>query len=227
MKEGACEYFIENRTFHVRSGDLVIIPAGVIHKTTYSDAPHTRCLLNFGEEYVTRELSASLSGVGYIYRNESIRADIEEIFDKIECEWNGGGELSHTALLCLTCELLLLIRRSKNEITDTEDGGTIQRALALIGAGYMNDISLASVAKELSVSSSHLSRLFKKETGFGFSEYLSLVRLKEAEQMICAEPGLKISEVAYSVGFNDSNYFSYKFKAHFGIAPKYMRKEDV
>ena len=55
------------------------------------------------------------SGVGYIYRNESIRADIEEIFDKIECEWNGGGELSHTALLCLTCELLLLIRRSKNE----------------------------------------------------------------------------------------------------------------
>ena len=89
----------------------------------------------------------------------------------------------------------------------------------------MNDITLSSVAHTLSVSFEHLSRIFKKETGFGFNEYLTLVRLKEAERMLRNEPGLKISEVAFGVGFNDSNYFSYNFKAHFGVSPKNMRKK--
>ena len=67
------------------------------------------------------------------------------------------------------------------------------------------------------------SPLFKRVTGFGFCEYLTLLRLRRAEFMLKNEPGLSISSVAYACGFNDSNYFSHKFKLAYGKSPKELK----
>ena len=83
----------------------------------------------------------------------------------------------------------------------------------------MDPISLGDVASYCFVSREHLSRIFKKETGFGFNEYVTLLRLRKAEEMIMCEPNKTISEIAYECGFNDGNYFSYKFKKMYGISP--------
>ena len=83
----------------------------------------------------------------------------------------------------------------------------------------MSDIKLSSVAKMKSVSPEHLSRTFKSCTGLGFNEYVTLLRLKKAEEMIKTEPDKTISDIAYECGFNDGNYFSYKFKKMYGISP--------
>ena len=76
-----------------------------------------------------------------------------------------------------------------------------------------------AVAKMKSVSVEHLSRTFKLCTGFGFNEYVTLLRLRHAEEMIKSNPEMTISEIAYECGFNDGNYFSYKFKKMYGIPP--------
>ena len=88
----------------------------------------------------------------------------------------------------------------------------------------MNHISLSEMAESFSVSAEHLSRMFKKETGFGFNEYVTLVRLQRAESMLKNENGKSISEIAYACGFNDSNYFSDKFKKAYGVVPSEIRK---
>ena len=77
------------------------------------------------------------------------------------------------------------------------------------------------------VSAEHLSRTFKKETGFGFSEYLTLVRLQKAEYMLRNEPGRSVCEIAYACGFNDSNYFSAKFKQTYGKAPSKFKNKSA
>jgi len=64
-----------------------------------------------------------------------------------------------------------------------------------------------------------LSRVFKQEVGIGFKEYLIRFRLQKAEDMLKHEPGRAVSEVAYACGFNDGNYFSYKFKEAYGVSP--------
>ena len=79
----------------------------------------------------------------------------------------------------------------------------------------------------LSVSEEHLSRTFKKEITFGFSEYITLIRLQKAENMLKNEPSRAITEVAYACGFNDSNYFSYKFKKAYGITPTQARDSNI
>ena len=73
-------------------------------------------------------------------------------------------------------------------------------------------------------SQEHLSRTFKKHTGFGFNEYLTLVRLQHAEQLLKGDEKMSISTIAYNCGFNDSNYFSDKFKKMYGTSPlKYSK----
>ena len=83
------------------------------------------------------------------------------------------------------------------------------------------------MAKLHSVSSEHLSRTFKRETGFGFSEYLTLVRLQKAEYMLRNEPGRSVCEIAYACGFNDSNYFSDKFRRSYGHSPSKFKNRNT
>jgi AraC-like DNA-binding protein len=221
---GKCKYFIDKSTFDIEAGDLVIIPSGVIHKTNYPDEPHSRILINFSEDYVKCELTDALRGAGYIYRNDAVRRRIEDIFAKIECEYSLSDSFSETALECYTAELLLLILRNPSEVKSvSRPDSFVDSALRFVGENYMNDVSLASAAELLSVSSEHLSREFKRVTGFGFCEYLTLLRLRRAEFMLKNEPGLSVSSVAYSCGFNDSNYFSHKFKLTYGKSPKELK----
>ena len=87
----------------------------------------------------------------------------------------------------------------------------------------MEAVSLRDVAEYCYVSREHLSRIFKKETGFGFSEYLNVYRLKKADAILAENPQSKVSEVALGCGFSDSNYFSKQYKKMFGIAPTKTR----
>lgn len=230
MQCGSCNYIIDNYSYKVKQGDVVLIPGGAIHCTNYKGVSHTRQLINCSYEYVPASIVERLSGIGHIYRNSKVKTQLEEIFSKIEYEYAHSDDLSEEMLKCYTSELLLLILRNKNEIEIVQDeSNLITNVLEYIQHNYMNEIKLSYVAKQFSVSQEHLSRLFKHETGFGFKNYLTNIRLQKAEDMLRNEPGRAVSEVAYACGFNDGNYFSYKFKKEFGVSPTEVkgRKREI
>ena len=230
MQKGTCNYFIDNHSHKVLPGDIVLIPGGAIHGTNYRGVTHTRQLINCSYEYIPAAIIERLAGIGNIYRNRKVKSQLEELFAKIEYEYGHYDELTEEMLKCYTSQLLLLILRNKNEIEVVQDeSNLITNVLEYIQHNYMNEIKLSSVAKNFSVSQEHLSRVFKQETGFGFKNYLINIRLQKAEDMLRNEPGRAVSEVAYACGFNDGNYFSYKFKKEFGVSPTEVkgRKRDV
>jgi AraC-like DNA-binding protein len=53
-------------------------------------------------------------------------------------------------------------------------------------------------------------------------EFIRNVRLKHAAKLLLCNAG-NVSEIAYTVGFNDSKYFSRSFKAEFGLTPTEYR----
>ena len=83
-----------------------------------------------------------------------------------------------------------------------------------------------AVAERCFVSREHLSRIFKKETGFGFNEYLNLYRLKKANAILTKNPKSRVSRVSARCGFNDSNYFSKQYKKIYGVAPSGSRRGE-
>lgn len=223
MKEGKCHYFINDTSFDIVSGDIILIPSGLIHGTSYGTKPCTRLLINFQNSFISPEILTALKNVGHLYRNKETLDTVNIIFRAIESEYAKNDALSYESLRCLTETLLMLFIRNQGETIQQDRNTIIEAAIKYIQNNYMSTIRLAEVAKMLSVSEEHLSRTFKKEITFGFSEYITLIRLQKAEHMLKNEPSRSITEVAYACGFNDSNYFSYKFKKAYGKTPSEVR----
>ncbi|MBO7197157.1 MAG: helix-turn-helix transcriptional regulator [Clostridia bacterium] len=224
MKEGSCRYFIDDRAFDVEAGDLVFIPYGIIHRTNYTTASHSRLLINFTEDYIPKDAMNNLMESRYLYRSREIAKNIEDLFEKIEKEYAHPDEYTRSLLYCHTAEMFYLMLRHPGNLEEATTGNElIDSIVKYIKQNYMSDIKLSSVARMKSVSPEHLSRTFKNSTGLGFNEYVTLLRLRKAEEMIKTEHNKTISEIAYECGFNDGNYFSYKFKKMFGTSPIKMR----
>jgi len=95
-------------------------------------------------------------------------------------------------------------------------------AIELINRYYAEDISLQSVASQINVNASYLSRIFKQETGENFTTYLTRVRIEKAKHYL--ESGrLRVYEVADRVGYHNYTYFSKIFKKVVGLSPEDYR----
>ena len=94
----------------------------------------------------------------------------------------------------------------------------VEQAIKHIREHYKEDINISTVAEQLQISEGYLSRVFKKETDYTFTTYLSHYRMKVAMELL-KEGKLKVYEVADSVGYSDTAYFSAQFKKVVGIAP--------
>jgi signal transduction histidine kinase/ligand-binding sensor domain-containing protein/DNA-binding response OmpR family regulator len=88
-----------------------------------------------------------------------------------------------------------------------------------------NYFGQSQMAEELGVSKSSLYRKLVSLTGQNPSGFIRNIRMKAACRIMEENPNLRISEIAYTVGFGDPKYFSICFKKEFGIQPKeYVEK---
>ncbi len=215
LEEGVCNYLIEDKLFQMLPGDTVFIPKGVIHKTSYEDM-HSRLLVNCSGEY----LKGAEINKAFVYRNKKYSGQIHAVLKSIEKEYLHADRFSDGLILGFMQQLLSIVYRTHNEFENTRAQNKYAlKALDYLSDNYSGEITLSELAKKLSISPEHLSRIFKKETGLGFNEYLSLLRLKKAESLLKLDKDMSISEVAFACGFNDSNYFCEKFKSAYGMSP--------
>lgn len=100
----------------------------------------------------------------------------------------------------------------------------IDYALEYLHIHYVNSaLSMNDVAAHVSLSYSHFSSLFRKETGTTFPAYLRRYRIEKAIELL-SDPGLRIADVSYQVGFKYPQQFSNDFKKVTGIYPtEYIR----
>ncbi len=101
-----------------------------------------------------------------------------------------------------------------------------ERTLSYIDSHYMNPLTLDDVARKAGLSRFYFSRMFKKETGHSFKDYLNINRMTAAKKML-RMPDMNISQACYSVGFNDVSYFARIFKRYEGISPSEFRKKRL
>ena len=84
------------------------------------------------------------------------------------------------------------------------------------------ELSLADVARAAGASIFHFCKVFHKSTGLKFTDYLARTRLEDARTRLL-NPNLRISEIAYDVGFQSLTQFNRTFKRVFGQSPSEFR----
>lgn len=101
----------------------------------------------------------------------------------------------------------------------------LNRITKYIHDNYTNNLKLSSIAKEFHINQHYFCHIFKEFTGQTLKDYLNHIRIDKARQLLSAT-NIPISEIAFLCGFNDSNYFSRKFKEITGCTPRSLRQKD-
>lgn len=141
--------------------------------------------------------------------------------------WEGGARAIPLAMLSETYSLLLFQLQCKlKEIEVTNRmRPTILEALDIIHKRYMDNITLRLIGDQIHINPVYFSRLFLKETGSTFIDYLTSYRLEQAQSLL-RHTNLRTYEISERVGYKNSKYFLKLFKERFHMTPGEFRKAN-
>jgi len=100
----------------------------------------------------------------------------------------------------------------------------VTKAKAYIEEHQAEDLSLSQVARAVNASIFYFCKVFKRSTGINFTEYVSRVRIEKAKNL-ALNPNLRISEIAFAVGFQSLTHFNRVFKKITGMSPTAYRAQ--
>lgn len=239
LLEGRRNYFIQNKTYPVVKGDIVLINIQDIHKTMDSHhSSHERILIYFQRDFIAPVMEEEEIDLLDCFQKKQkvIRLKISEqsfvqsILLKMvdEDRKKPIGYMTYERILL--AELLLFINRHVEQINEETSAynSQLHRKMSEIAQylmdNYMNKLSLKSVADEFYITPCHLSRAFKKTTGFTFIEYLNSIRVKEAQKLL-KETRKSVMQISEMTGFESQTHFGRVFKGITGLSPLQYRKQ--
>jgi len=152
---------------------------------------------------------------------ELIRSTIDQMINEYERKTIGYASMIRAQFMQMVVSLSRLYTSHINE--RPQSTGQIAHALALIETHYHTPLTLDDIASASHISKTHLLRLFKETFGLSPIQYLIQLRIRKACQLL-HHSQLSIADIAYQVGFEDSNYFSRQFKQVIGQSPRAYRK---
>lgn len=161
------------------------------------------------------------------------KKSIETILDKLSCNYFDFyiSDLSNkdANIKTLLDELNRKMEASLSTdetMSQEEIQGISKKIIRYIEDNYHKKISLNDIGNIVYMHSTHVSKVFKKETGINISDYIVNYRIKMAKELLC-DPKYKVYDVAYKVGFKGPKYFVRVFKAKTGMTPSQFRKKNL
>jgi AraC-like DNA-binding protein/ligand-binding sensor protein len=150
--------------------------------------------------------------------------------ERLESAYDGTKLLSpkqYDAMVKLLCIFAEHISAVSNQIAvrrENAESPVIKKAKEYIVENQAEDLSLGQVAKAVNTSTFHFCKMFKKTTGLNFTEYVSRVRVEKARNLLL-NPNLRISEIAYEIGFQSLTHFNRVYKKITGQSPTEYRSQ--
>lgn len=108
-------------------------------------------------------------------------------------------------------------------VQETGTTDVVEDIIAYIRRHFTEDLTLPQLAENVHFSANYLSAQIKKKTGMSYINYVSLLRMEYAEQLLTGT-NLKVSEVAAKCGYHDNSYFNRIFCRKYGTTPEQYRK---
>jgi YesN/AraC family two-component response regulator len=165
------------------------------------------CLLSAYRDFTYAHEGMSL-GVKYYLIKPTSFEEIGSTFQKIRQELDEkmpAGTVLHSDVL-----------------SDSENN-IIRQACAIM-TKRTSTCSLFSIAGEIGIDASYLSRLFKKETGEKFRDRLLKIKMEQAVEMLKNSTNYKTRDISGALGYHDVQNFYRAFKKYFGMSPGELKQ---
>ena len=216
---GEAKFFSENMQVPLNPNTLIVIPSETYHQflITGSQMDYQRCVFHFTDIPVLKELiDESMKTALLIEMNPTFQFLFEQMIDLTE---RPRSNESNSILMQSVLSLLLNEIATKNYIhIENEIPNTISDRCTEYIAKHINEpIAVEDIAKELNVSTSHLSHSFKKQMNISIHQYILKKKLVIAHHKIL--DGTSATQAAIECGFNDYSGFYKQFKKTFQKSP--------
>ena len=106
----------------------------------------------------------------------------------------------------------------KGDLSQAQYQHSIHKVVHYIKSNYMERLLLEEAAALVHISPQYLSRIFKEETGYTFSQYVTRIRIEKSKALLIQED-LSQKDIALMTGFADQSHFSRSFKKVTGLSP--------
>lgn len=197
-------FCIHEKEYKVEPGEIFVIsPLAETYYCADAEKPWSYIWIGFK---IDGELPAKLDDIIDLPKSA-------EIFEMIKEGEKLTGESLKAFLTARIWDIFSLLTRDK-----TEAVGYAEKALAIIHAEYMNDLTASELAARLCLDRSYFSVLFKKKTGVSPAKYLHSYRMRLAAQLL-TQSRTSVTVAAHSVGYTDVFNFSKMFKRYYGVPP--------
>ena len=108
------------------------------------------------------------------------------------------------------------------DLAQVKHSDVVFKTTNYIKRNFAEKLSLDSLAREVFLSKSYLSSIFKKETGMSLTAYITKVRVEKSKKLLL-EDNTSLALISSLCGFKDQSYFTKVFKKETGVSPKLFR----
>lgn len=241
VKEGSMHYRINNRSFHLKEGDIIFCNSNALHsgemenqedcsyipitfdpKLIYGFFQSTICTRYV--DPVIQNLAVCAVHIDYSEKwHETFRDRMLEVIslDKKKPDFY---ELDISIRMQLLWRLLVehLPHQPVSTTSDFTEYVRIRRILSYIEQNYMNQITLDDISEHIHLCESECTRLFKRHMNTTLFSFLQEYRIERSLEYLNTKES--ISSIAEKTGFSDSNYYSKVFSKIKGCSPREYRK---
>ena len=242
VRAGTGMYEIEDKTFRVGPGDIIIINDTERHRVTYDPArPLHETVLHFSGALLewsnghdagsARTLSLFRSDAAALANKPALstatRRSIRRLIGEIREEWEGRRPWFETLIRAKLTEIMSLLLRARGSRAPLSPPVVAARRQAIarlekvvdwLRANYHRPVRLAEIASRFSMRPSYFSDYFRRNLGVTFTDYLMHLRVLEAARLI-EQGGAASADAAFSCGFATRATFYRAFKKVMGVNP--------
>lgn len=239
---GGAQYRQKKAETLLRRGDLLLIPRGDEHSYQHCDQLDLLNILYIPDRLPMPQLdSAGMTGFELFYQG---RGEKEHPVPLLHLDEPDFAPLARLALelaeenrlrrpgfqfnmLGLFMVLLGKLARlySSDVVMGKNDCGRLTEVIAFLHHHFRKKITLEQLCRVGNMSRSSLMRNFCRTVGTSPLQYQLQLRISEAIQLL-QMTGKSLGEIAFEIGFSDSNYFSRQFKKTTGFSPQKYRKKN-
>lgn len=228
LKSGKLKIGYEENIQVLHSGEIYIIPPKTPHWAMCLSEKAYWDVLMFDVRYFYNTVPLSCDILPTIFDGRakfkmSLKSDeTAECYQRL-IEAANKNTFESVALIYRLIDLLF-----KNALLEVGENVTkgkyvIEEALEFIKENLDKDLNTKFLAEKFNYSEEHFCRLFKESTKVTPTNYIKINRLNKAVNLLSTN-NYSVSEVSSLCGFNEPNYFTRCFKAHFGKSPTEYKK---
>lgn len=235
---GSGNIIVENQTHTIHAGDIVITDAReLFHCHIDPETYHERISIHIDPYFWERLpwntkplfhiFTDRKKGIGNLISGENVRnSGLHLLISELLAVAQSTDDTRDILAISKLMELLSLLNKLEKATTKpTEDAFSkplIYQILEYLNTHFSENITVNSVAAAFHITASHLSHLFKKQTGISLWNYVILRRLRYANALMAKD--ISAEEACYAAGFYNYANFYRLYKKHTGTTPAEYKK---